>query len=258
VRPAVRLWAARGLAVLLLLAAGGAAAAEVPPRPGERPILDLARVLSPEQTARLDARLGDLYRTTGVTVGVLTVDSIAPETIDGYAERVFREWRLGEAGRDDGVLLVLAVRDRRVRIETGYGIEGVLPDGRTGELLDRHALPAFRQGRFGDGILAVTDAVAAVLEREAPRGAPRPAPPARGQKGPGLGWLLFLLVLAVALSMMVSGGGGRRGIGPGRRRHYGGPIIIPGGFGGFGGGSSGGGWGGFGGRSGGGGASRGW
>jgi uncharacterized protein len=257
VRPHIRPGSLLGLGALLLLAAGVAFAADVPPRPGERPVLDRARVLSPEQAARLDARLGDLYRATGVTVGVLTVDAVAPETIDGYAERVFREWRLGEAGRDDGVLLVLAVRDRRVRIEAGYGIEGVLPDGRTGELLDRHALPAFRQGRFGDGILAVTDAMAAVLEREAPRGAPRPAPPARGRTSPGLGWLLFLLVLAVALSMM-SAGGGRRGIGPGRRRYYGGPIIIPGGFGGFGGGSSGGGWGGFGGRSGGGGASRGW
>lgn len=256
-RPAVRLWAAWGLAVLLLLAAGGAAAADVPPRPGERPILDLARALTPEQTARLDARLGDLYRATGVTVGVLTVDSVAPETIDGYAERVFREWKLGEAGRDDGVLLVVAVRDRRVRIETGYGIEGVLPDGRTGELLDRHALPAFRQGLFGEGILAVTNAMAAVLEREAPRGAPRPPPRPGGRTSPGVGWLLVLLVLAVVLSMML-GGGGRRGIGPGRRRYHGGPIIIPGGFGGFGGGSSGGGWGGFGGRSGGGGASRGW
>ncbi|HEX7126594.1 MAG TPA: TPM domain-containing protein [Thermodesulfobacteriota bacterium] len=248
------------LVSLCLLAA--AAAATIPPRPsgpGARPIVDAAGVLSAEQIERLDATLGGLYRKTGVTAGVLTVTSIAPDTIEDYAVRAFADWRLGREGKDDGLLLVVAVEDRRVRLETGYAIEGTLPDGRVGELLDRYAVPYFREGRYGDGIVAVMDAAAAVLAAEAPPDPPAGAPPA-GSRGPGPGWLILLLVAAVLLARMLGGPGGRhRRFGPGRpRRGYRGPIIVPGGFGGFGGGSRGGGWGGFGGRSGGGGASRGW
>ncbi len=240
-----------------LYLATAAAAATIPPRPtgpDARPIADTAGVLSPEQVAELDARLGDLYRKTGVTAGVLTVTSIAPDTIEDYAVRAFADWRLGREGKDDGLLLVLAVEDRKVRIETGYAIEGTLPDGRVGELLDRYATPLFREGRYGDGIVAVMSAAAAILANEAP-----PDPPASSRSfGPG--WLILLLILGVLLARMLGGQGGRRRrFGPGgRRRGYRGPIIVPGGFGGFGGGSRGGGFGGFGGRSGGGGASRGW
>lgn len=254
--------AAGWLLSLCLLAA--AAAATIPPRPsgpGARPIVDAAGVLSAEQFARLDATLGDLYRKTGVTAGVLTVTSIAPDTIEDYAVRAFADWRLGREGKDDGLLLVVAVEDRRVRLETGYGIEGTLPDGRVGELLDRYALPHFREGRYGDGIVAVMEAAAAILAAEAPPDPPAGAPPA-GSRGLDPRWLILLFLAAVLLARLLGGQGGRPrrfGPGPGRpRRGYRGPIIVPGGFGGFGGGSRGGGWGGFGGRSGGGGASRGW
>lgn len=252
--PAAALAAATAVLTLVLVAA----AATIPPRPtgpDARPIVDAAGVLAPEQVSRLDARLGDLYRKTGVTAGVLTVRSIAPDTIDAYAVRAFEQWQLGRAGKDDGLLLVLALEDRRVKIETGYGIEGTLPDGRVGELLDRYAVPHFREGRYGEGIVAVMDAAASILASEAP-----PEPPARRAPAPGgssAGWLILLLVAAIFLARLMGGGGSS--FGPGRRRRgYRGPIIVPGGFGGFGGGSRGGGFGGFGGRSGGGGASRGW
>lgn len=242
-----------------------AAEPAVPPRPtgpDARPVVDLAGVLAPGQEARLDAVLGRLYRTTGLTAGVLTVRSIAPETIDGYTQRVFDAWRLGRPGKDDGLLLVVAVEDRRVRLQTGYGIEPILPDGRIGELLDRYALPSFRGGDYGEGIVAVMEAAAAVLANEALPDAPRGAAGGRSAGIPATAWLAALLVLAVALSLLLGGrgrGGPRRSYyGRGRPGRYGGPIFIPGGFGGFGGGSRGGGWGGFGGGSGGGGASRGW
>ncbi len=242
-----------------------AAEPAVPPRPtgeGARPIVDQAGVLTAEQAARLDATLGRLYRTTGITAGVLTVRSIAPEPIEGYAQRAFDAWRLGRAGKDDGLLLVVAVEDRRVRLEAGYAIEPILPDGRIGELLDRYAAPAFRAGDYGEGIVAVMGAAAEILVREAPADAPR-APGGRGSAGFNPAWLILLFVLAIALSRLLGGGGGPRGprrglYHGGPRGRYGGPVIIPGGFGGFGGGAGGGGWGGFGGRSGGGGASRGW
>lgn len=242
-----------------------AAEPAVPPRPtgeGARPIVDQAGVLTPEQEARLDATLGRLYRTTGITAGVLTVRSIAPETIEGYTQRVFDAWRLGRAGKDDGLLLVVAVEDRRVRLQPGYAIEPILPDGRIGELVDRYAVPAFRAGHYGEGIAAVMEAAAAILANEAPPEPPR-APGGSGSAGFNPAWLILLFVLAIALSRLLGGRGGprgpRRGLHDGGPRgRYGGPIIIPGGFGGFGGGASGGGWGGFGGGSGGGGASRGW
>ncbi len=252
--------AAALLLVALLFAGQLAAAAAIPPRPtgpGARPIVDAAGVLSPEQVARLDARLGDLYRKTGVTVGILIVRSIAPDTIDGYANRALAEWRLGREGKDDGLLLVLAVEDRRVKIETGYGLEGTLPDGRVGELLDRYAVPYFRRGALGEGVVALMEATAAILANEVPPDPPAQAAPQGGGFDPT--WILLLLFfLAVFLARFMGGGGGGFGPGGRRRRGYGGPIIVPGGFGGFGGGSRGGGFGGFGGRSGGGGASRGW
>jgi uncharacterized protein len=246
VRSALRTGPAWGVA-LALLVAGAALAAEVPPRPPDRPILDRAGVLSPEQVVRLDARLRRLYESTGVTTGVLTVESVAPDTVQAFAGRAFNEWRLWEGDRRDGVLIVLAVNDRQVWVEVGYDLEGVLPDGRTGALLDRHALPAFRRGAYGEGLLALADQMAAILEAEAPRGAPRPTPPA-ARRGLDPQLILLFFFLAVILSLMLRRGG-RRGIGPGRRRYHGGPLIIPGGFGGFGGGSSGRGWGGFGGGS---------
>lgn len=269
--------AALQVAVALLavgLLAGVAAAAEpaVPPRPAgpqARPIVDLADVLTPEQEARLDTRLRQLYETTGITAGVLTVRRIAPETIEGYAQRVFDAWQLGRPGKDDGLLLVVAVEDRRVRLQVGYGLEPLLPDGRIGELLDRYALPAFRAGNYGEGIVAVVEAAAAILTREIPAGArptgeSAPRVPAAGRsRGFNPAWLILLFVVAIVLARWLGSRGGRGGprrglyYGP-RRRRYGGPVIVPGGFGGFGGSASGGGWGGFGGRSGGGGASRGW
>jgi uncharacterized protein len=200
-------------------------------------------------TEKTEALCRDIERATGAQVAVLTVTTTEGMPPQQYAQRAFDRWKIGKKGKDDGVLILVAVADRKLWIATGYGVEGVLPDGKVGEIRDRYMAPAFRQGRLGEGIHDGVAAIGAVL------GGGK-LPPARGATGrrglPVPFWLLFLLApIAVILLFRALAGG----VPGGRGRHGG--YYYSGGFGG--GGFGGGGFGGFGGGgSGGGGAGGGW
>ena len=141
-----------GGALALVLAFGWAGAAE-PPVPAPRGfVTDLAGVIAPATEARLGSLLEELRRKTGAEIAVLTVDTTEPLDDFTYAMRVAEAWRPGRRGEDTGVLFLVAVRDRRLRILVGYGLEGTLPDGLVGELQDRVIVPAFRAGRLEEGI----------------------------------------------------------------------------------------------------------
>jgi hypothetical protein len=126
---------ARALASLVALAAAtagllpaGIAHAELPVPPLRGRVNDLAGTLDPDVAARLEGRLADFERETTHQIAVLTIPSLEGEPIEPFALRVAEAWRLGQAGVDNGILLVVAPRDRRARIEVGYGLEGVVPD----------------------------------------------------------------------------------------------------------------------------------
>jgi len=224
-------------------------------------VTDRAGVIDAPTETAIDRLLAELQQKTGAEIAVLTVETTAPLDDFSYAMRVAEQWKVGQRGEDSGVLMVVAARDRTIRIVTGYGVEGILPDGLVGAIQDREMLPAFRAGDLGAGI---ERGVAALAQRIAQArgltlsGAPatRAAPAAAPRIPP---WVLVLaLLVAVALLVQMGGGAGR-----GLRRR--GPPRMPGGFaggggGGFGGfGGGGGGFGGFGGGGfGGGGAGRSW
>jgi len=165
-----------------------------------------------------------------------------------YAQKLFDEWKIGKKGVDNGILLLIAMKDRRVRIHTGYGVEAIITDGVAGNIIDTYILPYFKQGRFNEGILYGSVAIAKKLDTKGELGSIVQKSIRKTTKKDKLSILTYILFLVLFLTIVLSRF--HRGH---RSRYYGGGYY--GGFGGFGGG----GFGGFGGgASGGGGASRGW
>ncbi len=211
---------------------------------------DFAGVMQPDAIRRLEATLTGLKQATGAEVAVVTVTSVPDGDVKTFAVELFQAWGIGQTGKDNGVLLLASIQDRRVEIEVGYGIEGILPDAKTGRILDAFVIPAFQQGAYGDGLLGGGLAIAQVIAEDAGvalQAVPRIASPTgRGVRRVNpLFQLLFMLLmipLVIRYPWLIFLFLGRGGYG-----------------GGFGGGFGGGGFGGFGGGwSGGGGAGRGW
>jgi uncharacterized protein len=253
---------------LILLALAGpaiGAGIELPSPAG--PVTDLAGILDRGTTARLLRVIREVQERTGAEIAILTVPSTGPEPIQAYSVAIFDAWKIGKRGQDNGLLFVVAVQDRRLWITTGYGLEGILPDGKLGEIRDRDIVPFFRAGRYAEGILRGTEALAGVILAqggEAPPGRRMAARPARHQRsiwsgstGLLLGVFLLLVLFSAGLSVSdrraVLGGRVRR-----RRNAFWGPFwagtgsggafggwsgggFSAGNFGGFGGGSTGGG-----------------
>jgi uncharacterized protein len=161
----------------------------------EARVTDLTGTLGASDSALLESELALLERETGSQVVILLVDSTRPEAIEQYAIRVAEAWKLGRGGVDDGVLILVALDDRRIRIEVGYGLEGVLPDARTNRIIDRAIAPHFAEGRIADGLAAGTAAIADAVRGEA---LPEPASMPRGLPDVG-GLLPILLIIGLTL-----------------------------------------------------------
>jgi uncharacterized protein len=251
--------AAIALFLLMILAAPALRAAEeagIPPATGY--ITDAAGILG-EWTAKSEKLCREIEGQTGAEVAVLTVKTTAPLQAQQYAQQVFDRWKIGKKGKDNGVLILVAVRDRKLWIATGYGVEGVLPDGKVGEIRDQVLRPLFRQGRYGEGIYMGVATIGSVLSGGKIVAPKDPARTRRALERKIMSFLflaLLPLVFLWAILRRASGvTGARRGVG-GYYGGYGGGGFGGGGFGGFGGG---GGFGGFGGGfSGGGGAGGSW
>ena len=158
---ALRLLAAL-LWLVVALGAAPAAAADVPFLSGR--VVDDAEILAPATRERLAARLKAHEQKTTNQVVVLTVPTIAPESIEEYALRVFEAWKLGQRDKDNGVLVVVVPEDRRMRIEVGYGLEGTLTDSLSGRIIRNRMTPQFKSGDYDAGIEAGVDAIVALLE----------------------------------------------------------------------------------------------
>lgn len=161
----------------------------------EARVTDLANVLTADERSALEGRLAALESRTGSQVAVLLVPSTQPEAIEQYALRVVEAWQIGRGDVDDGVLLLVALEDRALRIEVGYGLEGAIPDARANRIIDEYVTPHFRNGDFAAGVNAGVDALAAAIENEA-------LPPPVDQRDglPDVGsFLPVLLIIAIAL-----------------------------------------------------------
>ncbi len=173
-----------------------AAAQQLVPVPELRsPVTDLTGTLTADQVAALDAKLRAFEAQKGSQIAVLIVATTEPEAIEQYALRVAETWQLGRKGIDDGALLLVALQDRRVRIEVGYGLEGPLPDAIANRIIDEDVVPQFRRGDFHGGIATAVDRMMRVIDGEP---LPEPVRRAPSQDIPGLAGLLpFLFILAL-------------------------------------------------------------
>lgn len=249
--------------------------ASAQPAPPEltAPVNDFAHVIDAASAAELERRIRALQAATGDAVVVATVPTLKPYAdIREYAGKMFLNGGrgVGAKGKDNGLLIVVAVEDRRVDVEVGYALEEFITDGFAGDTIREVITPQFRSGNYGAGLLAgTTRIINRIAQRRGVTLQDVPAnPPPQQRRSSRLpfGTILFWIILAIIFSRRGRGrrrgfwGGGpwsgwSSGIGP-----FGGGGGFGGGFGGFGGGGGGGGgFGGFGGgRSGGGGASGGW
>ena len=185
-----------------LLVAGGLCWAEVAVPPAAR-ITDLTGTLDRPRQQVLSERLAAFEKAKGSQIAVLIVPTTEPETIEQYAIRVAESWKLGRQGVDDGVLLVAAMRDRALRIEVGYGLEGAIPDAIAKRVIEEIILPRFREGDLPGGIEAGVDQLIALVNGE-------PLPESISETGDGeSGALPVVFFLALAL-----GQGLRRALGP--------------------------------------------
>ncbi|MHB2210492.1 TPM domain-containing protein [Methylobacterium sp. CM6257] len=251
------------IAACLAIYAVGALAADLtfPPLTGR--VVDAAGILTPDQRGRLEAKLKAHEDKTSDQVVVATVPNLQGTTVEDYANRLFRDWKLGQAKTNNGVLLLVAPSERKVRIEVGYGLEGALTDALTKVIIATAITPRFKTGDYFGGLDAGVDGILSILAGDAQEWQRKPQVRADEVDPAQVATfvILFLIVLFVAWRM--SRGGGRVG----RAGRGGGIVILPGpGSGGWSGGFSdggssggfGGGFSGGGGSSGGGGASGDW
>ena len=129
-------------------------------------VTDLTQTLAPAETAALEAKLADWETRTSNQLVVLMVPSTQQEPIEAYSLRVAEKWRIGRKGQDNGALFLIAKNDRKMRIEVGYGLEGVLPDVTANRIIREDVAPAFRDGKFATGINSGVDRIIAVVGGE--------------------------------------------------------------------------------------------
>lgn len=196
-------------ALLLLLALAPQIAAETPeqvinPKSTENGwVSDMAGVLTPAETQQIAALLTALEAETGVEAAVVAIRRTDGRAVKDFATELFNRWGIGKTGQDNGLLILLSLGDRRIEVETGYGIEGILPDGRVGEILDRHVIPRFREGDYGAGLLAGVTEISRILTREAAPDGGSGRPQREGSRFFLFPLLLFLAIAALAVFLVV-------------------------------------------------------
>ena len=160
---------ALGAIVPLLIAAVGAEPLTSIPNPRTRDgtwVTDMPGTLRADTIARLNSTIGEFERTNGAEMAVVVIGSLDGLSIEEAAVTLFELWGIGKKSTDNGLLLLWSTGDRRIRVEVGYGLEGVLPDGKVGAILDAYVMPRFRSGEFDEGLLAGVDALLSAARDE--------------------------------------------------------------------------------------------
>lgn len=249
--------------IICLLVVSVALPANIPDKP-QRYVVDLAGIVDDATENRLNGYLQELEQKTSAQLVVLTISSLEGESIEDVSIRIAHDkWKLGQKGKDNGVLFLIAFKDRRYRIEVGYGLEGVLPDSLVGSLGRNILVPYFKKGDYSDGIftttLAIANKIAAnagvkiegmplIKYRTSPTGTGKPVSPLSAIIG-----IIFFIIMGILfiknpraflLLLLFSSMGGRRGSWGGGGGFGGGGFgsFGGGGGGGFGGGGASGGW----------------
>src|SRR5215813_9357867 len=173
-------------------------------------VSDFAGVIDQPTRQQLTLLLQELKDKTGAEIAVVTVQTTQPLTAFDYAMKIAETWKPGAKGKDNGVVFLVATKDRKMFVVTGYGVEGVLPDGKVGEIRDEYVVPYFKQGDYAHGILAGTQVMADLIADEYGvrlTGVQLPHP-RRGGEAPQ-GWMLLIFAL-IALGLVVAAFTGTR------------------------------------------------
>src|SRR5688500_16734662 len=153
--------------VLVLFLVAKAADKDFPPRPNPpRLVNDMANTMSAEQVQRLEEKLLEIDKTTSTQITIVTIKNLGGYEVAQYAVELANRWGIGQASKDNGVLLLASTDDRKVNISTGYGLEGALTDAMSGRIIRNEITPAFKSGNFYDGFNKGTDAIIAATKGE--------------------------------------------------------------------------------------------
>lgn len=219
---------------------------------------DYAGILSYDTESRLSLLIGELERKTTAQIAVLTVDTTTPLDTETYAVKLFEKWGIGQKGKDNGALLLVATKDRTLRIEVGYGLEGAIPDALAKIIIEDYITPSFKEGDFDTGVIKGTVGLVKLIAKEynvelseidkVPIEVPMPEKPSLLESILNFIFTVFIIIMFLSLRLgffwwwfLIPGLNRRRGgywYGGGYGGNSGG---FGGGFGGFGGGLSGGG-----------------
>ncbi|HUT71439.1 MAG TPA: TPM domain-containing protein [Desulfatiglandales bacterium] len=213
-------------------------------------INDFAGIISPEHEEKMNLLAREVLYKTGATVTVVTLKDIGGANVDEFTNRLYEKWGVGKKGEDRGVMLLIALKERRLRIEVGYGLEGIIPDGLAGQIRDKTMVRYLKKGDYGLGLLNGLSAVASIIAKDRGitlTGLP-PAPKGVSSRRRGYSFGVFPLLFFVFVFWILARSGRRGGFAllpllflGGGRGGSGGHGGFGGGFGGFGGGMSGGG-----------------
>lgn len=179
--------------LFIILLSTPVSALDVPQLSGR--VNDYAGMISPPVKEELNHKLAEIEKTDSTQIVILTIPSLEGDTIEDFSIRVAEKWKIGQKRLDNGILIIAAENDRKMRIEVGYGLEGKMTDLVSGRILDTIMKPAFRSGDYDRGFIETADAIIAVARGEFK------APPSTGQN-PAKSSGLFFLVLAVILFLM--------------------------------------------------------
>lgn len=129
-------------------------------------INDYANILSGETVSKLTSLIDEIEKKTSSQVAVVTIDTTSPFDIETYAVRLFEKWGIGQRGKDSGVLLLIAVKDRAMRIEVGYGLEGAIPDALAKNIIERDVVPFFKNGDYNSGVIRAVLSISKLIAKE--------------------------------------------------------------------------------------------
>src|SRR6266853_4635845 len=203
--PSVLARSAQALVVLVVLLCAALAVCAVTFPPLTDRVVDEAHILSAREREALVAKLAELETKSGIQLVVVTVNSLQGQEIEPYANELFRTWKLGEKTKNNGVLLLVAPNEHRVRIEVGYGLEGTLTDALSKVIITNAIAPRFKTGDFGDGVSRGVDDIVTVLTTDASEWQQRPSLRLDKQQSPDLGdWILIALLIGLVTLLVVS------------------------------------------------------
>lgn len=199
-----RLWWV-SLAWMLVLCWAAASQPKFPKPTGW--VSDFAGVISQADEQKITSLITNLERQTTAELAVVTISYLAGTTIDDYAVRLFKQWGIGKKGKDNGVLLLFAIQDRKWRIEVGYGLEPILPDGLCGGIGRKQMVPLLKKGKYGEAAYAGAYRIAEIILSDADQGTEmlgeRPAPPPRAGGLPGPVVLIMAFMVCFFAGAMI-------------------------------------------------------